>query len=242
VDKMTRIASGAKWPTWVSQYNYQCLLNIPEQIRILGPIRNRWEGGKRGEGFLRIVKPIVQKGRKNWQKNLLKKIVQQKSLIQVNREDDESDSDIDDDTEDDNQRHEPQSFVVYSSLAGILRDWATAKVISVVMVGADVFACYRGSSSSKHLAQFEIAEDSAEEFFGLWYHRLVASDDDSDDNACVEEVRVTCYGILLPLATTWPPNQEQDLEGQKYTIMTSHWMSWNENGDVVQPYKILGGE
>ena len=242
VDKMTRIVTRAKWPTWVSQYNYQCLLNIPEQIRILGPIRNRWEGGKRGEGFLRIVKPIVQKGRKNWQKNLLKKIVQQKSLIQVNREDDESDSDIDDATEDGTQRHEPQSFVVYSSLAAILRDWATAKVISVVMVGSDVFSCYRGSSSTKNLAQLEIADDSAEQFFGLWYHRLVTTDDDSNDNACVDEVRITCYGILLPLATTWPPNQEQDLEGQKYTIMTSHWMSWDKNGDVVQPYKLLAGE
>ena len=197
LDKKTRILTGVKWPTWVTQYNYQCLLNIPEQIRILGPIRNRWEGGKRGEGFLRIVKPIVQSGRKNWKKNLLKKIVQQKSLIQVNREGDETDSDVDDDTEDNNQRHEPQSFVIYSSLAGILRDWATAKVLSVVIVGSDVFACYR-ASSSKRLAQFKIADDSAEKYFGLWYHHLLTSDDDSNDNACVDEVRVTCLLYTSP--------------------------------------------
>jgi len=38
--------------TWLSSYNFVCLLNLPDQIKKLGPIRNRWEGGPRGEGFL----------------------------------------------------------------------------------------------------------------------------------------------------------------------------------------------
>ena len=54
----------------------------------------------------------------------------------------------------------------------------------------------------------------------------------------MEEVHVTAYGILLP----WSPNQQQDYARQKYALITSNWMSWDENGDVVQPYKILVGQ
>ena len=65
VDKSMSPVLQRKLPTWVTQYNCQCLLNLPAQMRMLGSIRNRWEGGKRGEVFLRVVKPIVQSGRKN---------------------------------------------------------------------------------------------------------------------------------------------------------------------------------
>ena len=77
----TREVTGRKLPIWLSQYNFQCLLNMPEQIRMLGPIRNRWEGGVRGEGFIRVVKPITQSRRMHWQRNLLTNILRQKTLL-----------------------------------------------------------------------------------------------------------------------------------------------------------------
>ncbi len=51
-DSSTGPVAGRKLPIWVTQYNCQSLLNLPDQMEMLGPIRNRWEGGKRGEGFL----------------------------------------------------------------------------------------------------------------------------------------------------------------------------------------------
>ena len=39
-------------PSWLTSYNFVCLLNLPQQIEMLGPVRNRYEGGCRGEGYL----------------------------------------------------------------------------------------------------------------------------------------------------------------------------------------------
>ena len=41
-------------PTWLSAYNFVCLLNLPQQIKMMGPIQNRWEGGLRGKDFHKL--------------------------------------------------------------------------------------------------------------------------------------------------------------------------------------------
>ena len=45
---------------WLQHYNFICLVNLPDQIRELGPIRNRWEGGLCGEKCIQKVKLVVQ--------------------------------------------------------------------------------------------------------------------------------------------------------------------------------------
>ena len=65
-------------PSFMSQYNFLCLLNIPETMRQYGSMRNMWEGGIVGEGFLRGMKKELKQGMiGNWQvwtlKNLLER-------------------------------------------------------------------------------------------------------------------------------------------------------------------------
>ena len=56
-----------------------CLLNLPKIMAYYGPIRNLWEGGYVGEGYLRIIKPYLSNGlRKNWQKNIHKGTLERK--------------------------------------------------------------------------------------------------------------------------------------------------------------------
>jgi hypothetical protein len=55
-------------PSWLSHYNFMSLLNLPKQIREFGPVRNVWEGGIIGEGYLRTVKMELKTGlNKQWQ-------------------------------------------------------------------------------------------------------------------------------------------------------------------------------
>ena len=55
-------------PSWMTQYNFLCLLNIPDVMRQFGCMRNMWEGGVEGEGFLRSFKRELRNGLKpNWQ-------------------------------------------------------------------------------------------------------------------------------------------------------------------------------
>ena len=75
---------GRSIPLWVEKYNFQSLLNVPENVKLLGPVRNRWEGGISGEGYLRFVKPYVAKGRKNWKRNLMQNLLQKKAMDNIN--------------------------------------------------------------------------------------------------------------------------------------------------------------
>ena len=165
----------------------------------------------------------------------MKKIIQKKALLQLDQEpddSDDSDSETDSDEETVKQHHDPQSFIVYPSLAILSRDWAVGKSLSVVMVDAEVYGCYR-SSSSKLLMALQVVPGSAEKHFGLWYHGLGINEDSMEDNAAVDEVHVTCYGLLLPLARSWPPSPPF-----KYTLVTSHWLVWDKNGELAKPYTL----
>jgi hypothetical protein len=117
--------SGRDNPIWIQQYNYQSILNYPEQIRMLGPIRNRWEGGIPGEGYLRFVKPLVQAGRMNWDKNIMCNLLRKKSLSNIqwtlNRATPESydDDDSDEDSSNIQQQLEPQSYIKYKTFTDV---------------------------------------------------------------------------------------------------------------------------
>jgi len=67
-------------PSWISQYNFLSLLDVPKTMEEFGNVRNLWEGGTEGEGYLREVKKELKAGLiKQWQTwsitNLLKNSV-----------------------------------------------------------------------------------------------------------------------------------------------------------------------
>ena len=43
-------------PTWITKYNFVCLLKLPRVMRKLGPLINLGEGGFGGEGMIQYVK------------------------------------------------------------------------------------------------------------------------------------------------------------------------------------------
>ena len=187
-DSSTGPVAGRKLPIWVTQYNCQSLLNLPAQTETLGPIRNRWEGGKRGEGFLRTVKPIVQSGRKNWQKNLFLNILRQKTLVQMKSTNDDDDvSDYDDSSSmEECQMHEPQSFCCH---ADVVEKWMRGTVLSGVLVEGKLYICHRFGARSL-LLEFMTLEDSAMFSYGLWYYELQCPDVEDEDKGSLQDVTV----------------------------------------------------
>ena len=235
-DSSTGPVAGRKLPVWLTQYNCQSLLNLPQQTETLGPIRNRWEGGKRGEGFLRTVKPIVMNGRKNWQKNLFLNILRQKTLVQMkstNEDDDTSDYGDDNSSMEGQQRHEPQSFVHYRCHAEVVEKWRRGAVLSGMVVEGKLYVCHRFGARSL-LLQFMTKDDSAEFSFGLWYYELQYLDVDDEEKGSLKDVTVDCYALLLPLPRS-------DGAQQKYGLMTSNWRTWDGSTNVVQPYSMRAG-
>jgi hypothetical protein len=82
-------------PVWVTKYNFLSLLKLPDTIRQFGPLRGFWEGGAIGEGFLRSIKPDIQRGlRYNWQNWILNNFLDKKAFDMVSRKFDEPHSDV----------------------------------------------------------------------------------------------------------------------------------------------------
>jgi len=65
------IRSDKEKPTWITSYNFMCLMNIPDNMEKFGPMRNLWEGGGQGEKIIGTLKPLWYAFRKNWHINLL---------------------------------------------------------------------------------------------------------------------------------------------------------------------------
>jgi hypothetical protein len=67
-------------PMWVTSYNFPCLLNLPETMRVFGPLPNLWEGGGQGEKVLQLVKPLWNGFRSRWHVNLLDRVLNDMAL------------------------------------------------------------------------------------------------------------------------------------------------------------------
>ena len=56
-------------------------MNSPRIAENFGPLKNIWEGGYIGEGYLRIRKPHMKRGlRKNWEQNIHRGVLERKTF------------------------------------------------------------------------------------------------------------------------------------------------------------------
>ena len=143
-------------PTWTTSYNFMCLLNLPDQMRLLGPVRNRWEGSFRGEGFLRSVKPAVgSHRRKNWGQNLMENLCRQKTLLSMKTTidnnpsstnekqnnslslDDSDDTYDDDDDDDDVASLVTSNCKIYSSYARLMNHLRLGDPLSIIVTAPE---------------------------------------------------------------------------------------------------------
>ena len=78
----SEIRPNGKMPSWLSHYNFLSMLNVAYIMERFGPLPDLWEGDFRGEGFIRILKPLIIHGvgRKNWARNLLRRTLRELGL------------------------------------------------------------------------------------------------------------------------------------------------------------------
>ena len=81
------MSDARKFPEWLTMYNFLCLLNLPDAINELGPLRFNYEGSTEGEAFIPMVKPLLSQGlRKNWQTNLAHRFFRKRAMKLVIRD------------------------------------------------------------------------------------------------------------------------------------------------------------
>ena len=71
-------------PKLVTTYNFFSLLNLPVAAGMLGPLRNLWEGGPMGEGYLQPIKAAITSGlRPGWEMKVMNTIHRNNGLSNV---------------------------------------------------------------------------------------------------------------------------------------------------------------
>ena len=216
---------GRTTPFWIEKYNYQSLLNIPTNIASLGPVRNRWEGGITGEGYLRYVKPYVNKGRKKWGHNLLKNLLQKKALEMLKcdvqqDDDDETDSDDEDRV---SEKVPARSYVKYKTTLEVVSKWNECEPLSVVTLNNDVYVVVESNMEEKFLSVV-IRTHQTKYIDGLNYFYLQ-----------VENKPLESFGSISQCAILLPSSSSKGM----YTIVTTDWKTWSNTAVLVDYFQLI---
>ena len=244
LDELMAVPMDRKIPMWLSQYNFLCLLNLPEQIEKLGPIRNRWDGSIRGERFLQKAKPNVRSTRlKNWAENLMLNLLRQRELfvlregknrlakLEVVGDDDNLSEGSDDEN---GGRPDLAAFYTYRCRTDVVRAREDEEPISVVLTqeegqGPKAFVCYRGRHRSIMTCEME-RFGTPTYYFGMHYHQFKLKSFESDHDEPLASIKIVCYGLLLPILKSGE---------ETYAMVDSNWRVLNDHGQLVHPHVYL---
>jgi hypothetical protein len=138
-DLEERLTKKNALPSWLASFNCLSLLNLPDIVRLYGPIRNIWEGAWVGEGFLRFAKPAIVHGlRKFWQRSTMNNLMRMKGMQVLVGEMEMEPEDCDDE-DPGKPKPEPGLFKCYKTILDVDdRIRKTNKAISFIVVGGRV--------------------------------------------------------------------------------------------------------
>lgn len=222
----------------VSSYNFPCLMNLPQTMSTYGPLRDLWEGGPRGEGFLRFAKPLVSQGvRPNWHTHLLKKLQIMQSFENVMPKQGRA-CPL---TWDDALKHRSTKFHKYSSQLEArdrLAECSQRKKtpISVVILengqGECKLFCVVGDYHTVLGIQFDPTY-ATQKKFGLVYHKCHAATTTVNwiDNivpGLTKDAKVG-YGVLLPLLT----NNDNSEYSRLFALVSSNWRALDDSNSLI---------
>ena len=203
-------------PSWISQYNFLCLLNLPALINNYGNIRNLWEGGIDGEGFLKRVKNELKPGLVNqWQRWSLNNLLQDKVYEDWMQDKNQIKN---------NKINIRNECKVYSSKKKALEVINSGKPISAVLIEEDlnqsmndIYVCYRKSDTIKGI-KMSVSTMNTIVYNGIIYYHIIETKkiitDMSNNNILVGV-------IFLPQIDT--NGYDVKSETKKYCIIKSDW-------------------
>ena len=229
-------------PTWISSYNFVCLLNLPDVMREFGPLRNLWEGGGQGEKFLRLVKPQWHGYRKNWQVNMMDNLLRQIAMRRIeDKENKLNDSWFvpDDDENEEGMDNEVlcagQQSILYSSETDIRRIYGSRQPLSVVnFTNSNKFVCMMRNRAYVEM----ICGDWIESTGGAIYHHWSIGE---TSMLTVDEVADHIYRSCILLPRLRKRGRPQVDDEPIYTLVESEWGVIGEDKQIGLP-KFLNAE
>jgi len=245
---------GEETPTWISSYNFICLTNLPSVLREFGPLRNLWEGGGQGEKILRLVKPTWIGFRKNWQENMLDRLLRQTAIgrMQLKSGQSEDDAikwmteDIEEDVDEAQQVEKTSSIDIlkgvhllhrYKTTEDVTRLFEARRPLSIIRLIDQRFCCVLRDNSTVMFHCTEYKETIAGACYHLW--RLDMDVDDEQRHHLTNREEIEHYCILLPkLSINGLPGRNDE---PIFTLIDSEWKEIQQDKTIETP-KIGGAD
>jgi hypothetical protein len=204
-------------PGWLTHYNFMSLLNLPDQIRETGPLRDLWEGDIKGEGFLRTVKPKIKTGLTGrWQDWVLYNVLEDKSFSGVLQCDDDV-----------LQPWESAEYSASKDEAEMLRNFSIGKPMSG-FVSAENNAIYVSFKQKDEIVHWQvILLQKRTVINGLLYSNLELQDENLYD---LPKGRLFGMLFLPKLGPAGLPAENSD-DAEMYTAIDSNWRSLRVEGN-----------
>lgn len=233
VRKYKPTSESKKTPPVLSSFNFICFMNLPAMMERFGPLRDMWEGGPKGEGFLRFTKQHIIHGlrQQSWHYHLLKSLLRFKVLHTLSPQENKTVPAID---SSDALSHRSGHFHKYDSQFTLLRLISEThrnkkEPISVLLLqrnnnlqevqhGVTLMAVVGDYCSVIEIVLAENHDDPIKTF-GLFYYRV-----DVSEERCVPwdtvapSVTKLGYALLLPLM-----DGRNNDDTRRFAIVSSNW-------------------
>ena len=206
-------------PSFISSYNFCCLMNVPNAMRRFGPLRELWEGSSKGEGALPRVKSNYRGMQPNWHYNLLQSVFRDQELDHILGYGTPKKKETIY-----NLQSLSDQYVKYSSVEevnAILNEYDVSQkkplCALLLVTGEDVriFSCIK---LKNHVVEIKLdGEHQVKKKFGRSYYKFKYVSLNSWDSVVGAGCKVG-YAMMLPLLNK--TNQEED---SLFAMVSSNW-------------------
>ena len=219
-----------KIPCWLQHFNFLSLLNLPETMSLYGPLVNTWEGGNRGEGYLRHLKPMITNTvRPNWNHLAHENIMKEKSKSQILHDHFKNYSK---EKQLDFQmiftQNQSFDFVIYNDLCQLINEWCGNKPLSCVLL-KNGNICAVTKKTRENFVSVKVDTKFHHEIKSLamcFFQLHIDTTSDESNMLYFTKGDIENYLLLLPKLAVdgfvQKPNQN------KYYIITDEWMEMNK--------------
>ena len=238
-DELVYPMSAKKKASWLAKYNFPCLLNLVEILRRFGPLRNLWEGGYQGEGYLRKSKEMLSNGlRKNWQVNAILRMLESTALNAI------TDATCAEYNNYEESTTGERNFHVYSGLGGFHRKYSDCVPLSIVRLHDGTFGgILRNYHTNNATLQYQFVVISRGEHSsrsnGMDYFKWIFN----LRNPAIKFVDLTemsHFCLLLPAIVVVGEDEATFSRDNVYTLITSEWEEMLGNGTInLQPVATI---
>ena len=214
----------AKLPSYITHYNFLSLLNLSKQVEYIGSLRNVWEGGEQGEGFIQKIKTELRPGLiKKWEKWSIDNILIDSSIDNIHYSLSKKNN---------NRQHIFDEFKVYQNEILARNAINSGRPISgfstINNLGIEEhYIAYRNDGS---IYLLQVEKNQAILFNNLYYYELTYKTDDSNtpisillDN--IKEQKNIVGVLYLPKLEEkgYPKRTVTIMDTFYYTLIKSDW-------------------